>query len=193
MLLDILTVPNPILSAIAEPIHPEDDYTELAADMCETMLSDGGGAGLAAPQVGQSVRIIVVDLTVDHLGRLLHPRALGGEPLVLANPKIIQRSDETAFDSEGCLSVPRVNASVQRSTSIRLEALRLTPDGWQPNEDERFFIAEGFAARLIEHEVDHLDGKTIDAGFTRQQRRRYERGQAKKETKTKHARETASA
>lgn len=114
----------------------------LIDDMLETM-EDANGAGLAAPQVGVDRRIVIV--------RLGETRKHAGEVVPLINPIIIRRSKELEVDVEGCLSLPTVQGEVERHVEIVVRALN--PKGRKVELTER-----GFGARVIQHELDHLDG-----------------------------------
>ena len=131
---------DPVLRVEAEEIDEvDDDLRALARDMFDTMYGEDG-VGLAGPQVGVSRRIIVVD-----------PREQGVEPMALINPRIASAAEETDRSEEGCLSIPGLRELVDRSVSIVLEAVDL--------EGEPIRIeAEGLLARILQHEVDHLDG-----------------------------------
>ena len=117
----------------------------LAADMVETMI-DYEGIGLAAPQVFQSLRLIVLGMPdVD-------PDEEGVIPLtVLFNPEFIAMSDERVDGWEGCLSIPDIRGVVPRSAAVHVKGLDAQG---QPVE----LSAEGFFARVLQHEIDHLDG-----------------------------------
>lgn len=143
-LLKIARMGHPVLRATAEPVRDPTDpeVWRLASDMVETML-DASGAGLAAPQVYASVRVIAV--------RSAESAGSGGVPVVLINPAIEPVGEEIELAFEGCLSIPELRGIVPRYARIRWSALGL--DG-RPLKGE----AEGFAARVIQHEVDHLDG-----------------------------------
>ncbi|MEW6776570.1 MAG: peptide deformylase [Bdellovibrionota bacterium] len=141
-LLKIFTWPDPVLKKVAEPLPgPSDELRQLAADMRETMYA-APGVGLAAPQIGRSIRLIVVDPTAGQEEG--HFRAV-------LNPEIVERSGEIVFE-EGCLSVPGEVAEVKRSEKIRLQGMDL--DGKPIDE-----ALEGFPAVIFQHEIDHLDGK----------------------------------
>ncbi len=149
MILPIYIYGQPVLRKVAEDIPA--DYPELEqfiADMYET-LDQSEGIGLAAPQVGRSVRIVVIDLDVlsDDM-----PEYKGFRHAFI-NPHIVEY-DESKTDSmeEGCLSLPAIHEKVTRSTRIRVQWLdeELKPhDEW----------IEGYLARVMQHEFDHLDGK----------------------------------
>jgi peptide deformylase len=118
------------------------DLRALVRDMFETMYHEEG-IGLAAPQIGISTRVIVVDLRRED-----HP---DDEPLALVNPRVVWASSETAKQTEGCLSIPTLEEIVERPAKIRVEAL--DPDG------ERVELhADDLLARALQHEIDHLDG-----------------------------------
>ncbi len=138
--LEIKIYPDPALRKKA--MHVEkvgNDERRLAYDMIETMRS-ANGVGLAAPQVGISKRIIVVE-DIEEDNRIA---------LTLINPKITQKKGKTKF-CEGCLSLPGVTSDIVRPELITVEALNLDGDMLKIN-------ADGLLARVIQHETDHLDG-----------------------------------
>ena len=116
----------------------------MAADMLDTLAAHEGCVGLAAPQLGELVRVVVVDVRG-------HRKATSSNDLlVLVNPEVV-RADGAEVAREGCLSIPRLTANVRRATRIEVRAL--TPTG-EPLE----LVSEGFEARWLLHEIDHLDG-----------------------------------
>jgi len=134
----IRTYGDPVLRRIARPVKEIGDETRrLCERMVEAMIR-ARGIGLAAPQVGVSHRIFVLD--VD------------GEFHVMINPEVVERSNETSETPEGCLSVPGVDAPIARPARIVVEGTSL--DG-----DRVRIEGEGLLARAIEHEIDHLDGR----------------------------------
>lgn len=137
----ILLYPDPRLRVRCDDVETfDDELRRLAEDMIETM-HNAPGIGLAAPQVGDTRRLAVVDLS------------LGEDPdslLILVNPRIVETVGQ-ATETEGCLSLPGLTDRVDRPARIRLEALGL--DG-EPFE----VVADHWFARAICHEVDHLDG-----------------------------------
>jgi peptide deformylase len=140
---EVVQFPDPRLKLISKPITQiTDEIRELAADMIEVMY-DEPGIGLAAPQVGASVRLFVIDTEWSD-------EEVGRHPLVVINPEISEREGRITWD-EGCLSVPDYNAVVERDARITLRGLDL--EG-QPIVEH----AEGLRAVCIQHEVDHLDG-----------------------------------
>jgi peptide deformylase len=145
-LLDIITIPDPILRKVAHPVERVDaELRRLADDMLETMY-DAPGVGLAAPQVGVSRRLVVIDAS----DKDEEPR----KPLVMINPEILTLSGERKIYEEGCLSIPDVKIEIERPAG--LTARYLDREG-QMQE----LAAEGLLATVIQHEVDHLDGKLI--------------------------------
>ncbi len=139
--LPIRLYPDPVLRQVVDPVSEfDDELRRLARDMTETMYA-APGVGLAAPQVGISKSLAVVDVTVGEEE---------GALLVLVNPEIVG-DDGRDTDLEGCLSIPDYTEKVERPLRIGVRSQRL--DG------SRFeFEAEGFLARAICHEIDHLHG-----------------------------------
>jgi peptide deformylase len=141
-LLPILTAPDPLLKKISAPVKQVDDeIRRLMDDMLETMYH-APGIGLAAPQVGQLKRVIVLDLAREDE----EP-----QPLRLANPEIVWVSDDDATYNEGCLSVPEHYADVVRPAACRVKYLDY-------NNKPQEMAAEGLLATCLQHEIDHLDG-----------------------------------
>ena len=139
-ILDILRFPDTRLRNVAKPVAAVDDSVrQLIEDMFETMY-DAPGIGLAAIQVNEPRRVIVIDTSEDR-----------SQPLALVNPEILERHGVEEMD-EGCLSVPGVYETVQRADKIRVRAL--DRDGQAFEMD-----ADGLLAVCIQHEIDHLDGK----------------------------------
>ena len=136
MIRDVLLHPHPLLTRRAEPATDPD---RVVADLLDTMRSFGHCVGIAAPQIGESVRIAVVDCT----GHRKAPDAHG--ELILVNPVIVA-AEGSEVGREGCLSIPDLTANVRRATEIEVDAEGLHLE------------AEGFEARVIQHEIDHLDG-----------------------------------
>ena len=139
---DIVLVPDPVLRQVATPVAEVDDEVRaLMDDMLETMY-DAPGIGLAAPQIGISKRVIVMDCSDDDDNP---------EPLKMANPEILSFGEEKASMEEGCLSIPGHNGEVTRPISLTVRYLD------EHNEScER--ACEGLLAVCIQHEVDHLNG-----------------------------------
>ncbi|MDH5786343.1 MAG: peptide deformylase [Chromatiales bacterium] len=143
--LEILTYPDERLKQEATPVGAIDDEVRtFIADLEETMDAGPGGVGIAAPQVGRFQRIVIVDCSKTRKPVPNHGR------LFLINPEITQW-DGMVVGREGCMSVPDYTGNVIRAEAVTLKALDL--DG---NEQE--YHCEGFEARAIQHEMDHLDG-----------------------------------
>ena len=141
-LLPIIVAPDPRLKGVAKPVKTvDDDLRRLMDDMLETMYQ-APGIGLAAPQVGVSKRVIVLDLAHDD-----EPPA----PLRMANPEVVAVSEELAIYEEGCLSLPAYFSEVERPAEITLGFLDETGA-------KRSLDATGMLATCIQHEIDHLDG-----------------------------------
>jgi peptide deformylase len=141
-LLPILVAPDPRLKLKAASVAQVDDDTRtLMADMLDSMYA-APGIGLAAPQVGVNRRIIVLDVAKDEANP---------QPLCMANPELVWVSDEDTLHEEGCLSVPEHYADVVRPARIRVRYL-------DRQNDIRQLEADGLLARVIQHEMDHLDG-----------------------------------
>lgn len=141
----ILTFPNEVLRNENEPVTEfNKDLQVLVDDMIETMRV-APGVGLAAPQIGVSKRLIVIEYGNDDDETI--PKQL----FVLANPEIIDRSEETVRGIEGCLSVPDLVGSVDRATVVTVRA--------QDQKGKNLKIrAEGWLARIFQHEIDHING-----------------------------------
>ncbi|HYF17069.1 MAG TPA: peptide deformylase [Ramlibacter sp.] len=142
-LLPILCFPDPRLHTVAKPVAAVDDrIRRLVADMLETMY-DAHGIGLAATQVDVHERVVVIDTSEER-----------NRPLVLVNPEITWASEDKVLNDEGCLSVPGIYDGVERSRSVRVQAL---DEHGRPHTLE----AEGLLAVCIQHEMDHLLGKVF--------------------------------
>ena len=143
---DIVLMGDPVLRRVAHEVTEFGDQLEtLVRDLFETMYH-AEGIGLAAPQIGQSMRVIVVDLRRGD--------ADGEEPeaLALVNPKITWQDEGTEKQTEGCLSIPGLEELVRRPVAVRVE-------GQDPAGDGVTVDADGLFARALQHEIDHLDGK----------------------------------
>ena len=142
-LLPILIMPDARLRQKARPVGEADDdaVRALAPRMLAAMYA-APGIGLAAPQVGELLRLVVIDLGKDEAERA---------PMVLVNPEIVAASGETATREEGCLSLPGQYAEVERPARIKLRWREL--DG-----SRREMEADELLGTCIQHEVDHLDG-----------------------------------
>ena len=140
--------PDPILHQKCEPVFDiNDELRSFLDDMLETMYADKG-VGLAAPQVGVSKRMVVIDASQEEDEEGHHKK---GNPMFLINPEIIYKSEETIFFCEGCLSVPGQRADVERHQKI---IVRYQDKSGHTRQIE----AEDYLAVVLQHEIDHLDG-----------------------------------
>jgi peptide deformylase len=125
-------------------VENRDEIVRVARDLVDTMRDHPGCVGLAAPQLGELVRMVVVDVTGDRRA------TVSNGLLVLVNPNVVSATGSEVA-REGCLSIPDFTANVRRATRIVVEAAT-------PAEGSRRIESEGFEARCLLHELDHLDG-----------------------------------
>jgi peptide deformylase len=146
-LLKIRKYPDPILRGKCQEVKEvTEEIKNLGWNMIETMI-ENQGIGLAAPQVGELKRIIVVHPIEERSSEEKFKK----KPQIFINPKIVKKSKETLIDEEGCLSFPGLFLKIKRSKSVEIEALN--------ERGEKILIrAEGLSARIFQHEIDHLDG-----------------------------------
>ncbi|HSD92517.1 MAG TPA: peptide deformylase [Methyloceanibacter sp.] len=138
----ILTIPDPVLRKLAAPVERVDDeLRRLIDDMLATMY-DAPGIGLAAPQIGISRRLIVMDPSKDD-----QPKT----PMVMLNPEILDRSEEVRTHEEGCLSIPEFTAEIERPAKTRVAYI--DPEGKKQEAE-----LGGIWSTLVQHEIDHLNG-----------------------------------
>jgi len=141
-LFEIVTYGHPVLLKKAEEIQNiNQDIVNVAERMVHTMQS-APGIGLAAPQINRSLRLITVDLSVGEREEDL---------LILINPELLNQEGEQVLE-EGCLSVPGINEKVTRPNKVKVKGIDL----W---ENEKLIEAEGLLARVLCHEIDHINGK----------------------------------
>jgi len=138
----IITLPDPKLRLISKPLERVDDAVrKLLDDMVETM-HEAPGIGLAAIQIAEPLRLVVVDLA---------KKDEPPQPLQFINPEIVWSADDRSTYEEGCLSIPEYYEEVERPASIRTRFI--DRDGKQQE-----IVAEGLLATVLQHEIDHLDG-----------------------------------
>jgi peptide deformylase len=138
----IITLPDPKLRLISKPLERVDDSVrKLLDDMVETM-HEAPGIGLAAIQVAEALRMLVVDLA---------KKDEPPQPLFFINPEIVWSADDRSVYEEGCLSIPEYYEEVERPASVRA---RFVDRNGKPQE----ILAEGLLATVLQHEIDHLDG-----------------------------------
>jgi len=158
MILPILTYPHPTLKQKAEIVKDVGkEIRKLAENMAETMYN-APGVGLAAPQIGQSLQLIVIDPTGQKAQGLM----------VLINPKIVAAEGEVE-EEEGCLSIPDFYFKIKRYAKVRVK-------GYDPLKEKTIEIeADGLLARIFQHEIDHLEGTLIIDHLGRIKRELYHR------------------
>ena len=139
MVREVLVYPHPALKQVAREVHQPDEIARVTADLLDTMDSFGHCVGLAATQLGELVRMVAVDVSGHKKATTSNGR------LVLVNPRIVH-ADGAEVGREGCLSIPELTANVRRATTIEVE------------HTEGRVRSEGFEARCLQHEIDHLDG-----------------------------------
>lgn len=142
MIRPLVILPDPLLRQVSAPVERVDDaLRRFADDMLETMY-DAPGIGLAAIQIGEPRRILVIDLAKED-----QPP----DPHVFINPQIVARGDEFSVYEEGCLSIPEYYAEVERPSTVTVTYL-------DPEGKERQMEADGLMATCLQHEIDHLNG-----------------------------------
>jgi len=142
---EVITVGDPRLRERARPVQAiSPEVKQLAADMVETMY-EANGIGLAAPQIAESTRLIVIEVPEDE-------EVWGsGQLYVVVNPEIAKQSRDTEVGIEGCLSVPGYVGEVERASEVLVRGVDIN--------GKRFRLRpRGFLARVFQHEIDHLDG-----------------------------------
>lgn len=144
-ILDIVTFPEPSLRLKAKQVTKFDTELQTLVDNMFETLRAAPGVGLAAPQIGESLRLVVVEYTEDE------DENAKPKKYVLVNPEIIKRSEEMVTDVEGCLSLPGLAGRVERHQAVTIKAKN---HFGKPLKIE----AEGWLARIFQHEIDHLDG-----------------------------------
>ena len=138
----IIILPDPVLRQVSKPVERIDEpFLKLADDMLETMY-DAPGIGLAAIQIGEPLRMLVIDLAKEG-----EPPA----PHVFINPDVLESGSERSVYEEGCLSIPDYYAEVERPATVRVRYL---------DRDDRLqeIEADGLMATCLQHEIDHLNG-----------------------------------
>jgi peptide deformylase len=170
----IIILPDPRLRAVADPVAEiTDDIKTLIADMFETMY-DAPGVGFAATQLGIMQRVIVVDAAkrknegagqVAAEGTDAEEEETEPDPIAMINPEILWASEETKLHEEGCLSIPDYYEEVERPDRVRVRYT--TPEGETVERD-----CDGFLAVVVQHEIDHLNGKLFIDYLSRLKRER---------------------
>ncbi len=146
----IITVPDPVLKQVAQPVARVDDLVRKQMDAMLQTMYDAPGIGLAANQVGLLNRVLVMDLArrkESEEGDAVEPPA----PIFMINPEIVWESEDISVMEEGCLSIPQQYADVERPAIVKVKYL-----GY--NGEEGLLEAEGLLSHCVQHEIDHLDG-----------------------------------
>lgn len=156
MILPIVAYGNPVLRKVCDDITPAyPDLEKLLADMWDT-LYNSNGVGLAAPQINRPIRLFIIDTAqiVDDFNDEDKRKYPGEVPLkqIFINAHVVEESGDMWNYNEGCLSIPKVREDVARTRKVRLTYL---DENFEPQEKEFF----GIAARVIQHEYDHIEGK----------------------------------
>jgi len=154
-ILEIIQPDNPVLRKkaikVQDSTFKDAKFQQLVDDMIETMM-DANGVGLAAPQIAQSTRLIIVRLPDSSEEDREEYGDLAGETFIVANPKITKSSREMVMGVEGCLSIPSLLGEVERHEMVVVT-------GKDRNGDDFRIKAKGWLARVFQHEIDHLDGR----------------------------------
>lgn len=147
----LLTLGHPVLHQQAQPVTTVDDWPlqRLINQLLETMQA-ANGVGIAAPQLGQALRVLVVASRPN----LRYPQAPVMEPVVMINPRLVSASDDLEMGWEGCLSVPGVRGRVPRHRVVAVEYS-------DRHGQLQYREWDGFVARIFQHEADHLEGKVF--------------------------------
>ncbi|MEM7425801.1 MAG: peptide deformylase [Pseudomonadota bacterium] len=169
-ILEILKIPDTVLKTVAQPVSAvDDDLRKLMDDMLETMY-DAPGIGLAAPQVGVSKRVVVLDCAKREATE--DEPEVEPNPIFLINPKIEWASDDASEYEEGCLSIPDVFEKVTRPSAVKISYL--DRDGNAQEMD-----CTGILSTCVQHEIDHLNGILFIDHISRLKRERITRKFAK--------------
>lgn len=146
MIYPVTVFGDPVLRKLAEPINSDfPDLKEFIQNMFDTMYNSDG-VGLAAPQVGQAIRIFVVDSTTED------EEEEPGIKRAFINPEILEKSGDEWVMNEGCLSLPEIREDVSRPETVKIKYL-------DEDFNEHIEVFHGFTSRVIQHEYDHLEGK----------------------------------
>jgi len=144
---EVLVYPDPRLKEMCAPVEEFDDsVSELLQDLVDTMVAAGHSVGVAAPQIGDLRRAVVVDVSKSKLGKKQENHGL----MQMVNPEIIERQGAHVV-REGCMSVPEYTGNVTRAEAIVVEYI-------DENREHQVVRTDGFEAVAIQHELDHLDG-----------------------------------
>ncbi len=142
-MISIVQSPDPVLNTVCEPCDLKDkNIRKLAKQMVRAMYKNDG-CGLAAPQLGVSKRLIVIDCEEEQ-----------GDPIILVNPELLETKGEPLIEEEGCLSCPGISVPISREPWARVRYFDLDGEEWEIEGD-------GLLGRCLQHEIDHLNGITM--------------------------------
>ena len=141
-MLKLVYAPDPILKKECQPLAQVDDHHRTLIKKMYEVMYDANGVGLAAPQVGLDMRIFIVDAAA---------REEEKTPITMINPKIISIEDDLVSYEEGCLSFPEHFAEIDRPDKLKIEYI-------DENNKKKILSTDGFNSRIIQHELDHLNG-----------------------------------
>lgn len=144
-MISIVLSPNPILNQKCEPCDPADKSLRKLAKQMAKLMYKNAGCGLAAPQVGVSKRLVVIDCDQENGSQ---------NPLFLVNPVVVAREGDPVTEGEGCLSIPGITVPIARPPFARVRFQDLDGEEWE-------IEGEGLLGRCLQHETDHLDGITM--------------------------------
>ncbi len=137
---------NPILRTITTPVDHTDPNVQEVVQWLKNLLHEYDGVGLAAPQIGQDMRVIAITQR-DKKGK----KMLSSEPIILLNPEIVEHSTKTIIGEEWCLSLPNIYGPVERRESVTIRYT--TPEGHTITKNLSWFTSA-----IVQHEIDHLNG-----------------------------------
>lgn len=143
--MEIVLSPDPVLRQVCEPCDLADKSLKKLAQRMVKAMYKNYGCGLAAPQMGVTKRLVVVDCDVDSEEQ---------DPLILVNPVLVETSGEAVVEEEGCLSCPGISAPVKRNPYAVVRYFDLDGEEW-------IIEGDGLLGRCLQHELDHLEGKTL--------------------------------
>lgn len=146
--MDIVVAPNAVLNSVCEECQIGDEGLIGIADQMQRLMYENNGCGIAAPQIGLNKRLVVID--VDHDGEHESTR----NPIVLVNPTIAELRGEPVTEREACLSCPGINVPVTRQPWAKVSFYDLEGQEWEIEGDD-------LLGRCLQHEIDHLEGRTL--------------------------------
>lgn len=148
----ILLSPDPMLRQVCKPVETGDKSVKRLAKQMLKEMYKAYGVGLAAPQVGELIRMVVID--TDYTREDEEGNPLKKNPLVFINPTIVDHSEERVVNPEGCLSVPGISVEIERWAWVKVECL-------DENFEKVTREGDGLFGQCMQHELDHLDGITL--------------------------------